>query len=375
MALLSRRLVLGGGTAFICAPAVLRKASAQDDNIQVLQTVTASIKGSALPSSTGQIIPRTLAEEVIAANLKLAPKFDYRIGPDGSFADPVSGITIRQGYVTAAPDYVIPTYPAAEAARPRPIEPKAFGEGTLKLFVWGQSLASNSGHGQYATRNGDKACVYSDGSFYPCSDPIVGAEGTRGSVWSRFADSMLGRTINNTIVSQIVIGFCAQGSTSINDWGPGGSEAPRLRRCLSDYIANVGQPTHLAYSQGEQDVGTMSTDQWVDRWRAMHASVRNLDCTSKIWTSIETICNVRTAADPFDEDVIRRLPNSYVRIEVGRLNIRAAQKIAGTLGPDTRPGPNLDLIDWRLRACGDGCHFGDRGLAKAAQAWATAMTN
>jgi hypothetical protein len=58
----------------------------------------------------------------------------------------------------------------------------------------------------------------------------------------------------------------------------------------------------------------MSTEQWIDRWRAMHASVRNLGCTSKIWTSIETICNVRTAADPFDEDVIRRLPDSYVNI-------------------------------------------------------------
>src|SRR6202035_3067308 len=114
---------------------------------------------------------------------------------------------------------------------------------------------------------------------------------------------------------------------------------------------------------------------WLDRWRAMRASVRDLGCTPKLWTSVETICNVRTPADPFDIDVIRRLPDSYVRIEVGRLNIRAAQRIAGTFGPDTRPGPNLDLIDWRLRACGDGCHFGDRGLAMAAQAWAVALSN
>jgi len=107
----------------------------------------------------------------------------------------------------------------------------------------------------------------------------------------------------------------------------------------------------------------------------MLASVRNLGCTSKIWTSIESICNVRTAADPFDEDVIRRLPNSYVHIEVGRQNIRAAQRLAATFDPDSRPGPNLDLIDWHLRACGDGCHFGERGLAMAAQAWASALTN
>jgi hypothetical protein len=374
MALLSRRSILGGATAFICSPAVLRKARANDANIQVLQTVAASIKGAALPSSTGQIIPGALAEEVIATNLKLAPKFGYRVEPDGSFSDPASGITIQQRYVPAAPDYIIPAYPAAEDTRPPPIEPEAFGIGTFKLFVWGQSLAANCGHGRYAARNTDKTCVYADGHFYPCSDPIVGADGPGGSVWSRFADSVLGRPINNSMVIQVVIGCCAQGSTSINDWAPGGSEAPRLLRCLSDYINNVGQPTHLAYSQGETDLYSLSTDQWVDRWQTMLASIRQLGCTSKIWTSTETICNLRTVNDPFDEDVIRETPDSYIKTEISRQNIRAAQRMVGMLGPDTRPGPNLDLIDWHLRSCGDGCHFGERGLAMAAHAWASALT-
>jgi hypothetical protein len=374
MALLTRRLVLGGAAALVAIPAVRRKARASNDNDNILQTVTASIRGAALPSSTGQIIPLKLAEEVIATNRKLAPNFGYRVEEDGSFTDPASGVNIQQGYVPAAPNYIIPSYPA-EKTRPQPIRPEVLGKGTFKLFVWGQSIAANAGHGHYTARHTDQACVYSDGNFYPCSDPIVGAEGPGGSVWSRFADFILGRPITDTTVSQVVIGCCAQGGTSINNWMPGGSEAPRLIRCLSDYIAAVGQPTHLAYSQGEADVNVLSTEQWVDRWHAMLASVRNLGCASKIWTSIETICNVRTAADPFDEDVIRRLPDSYIHIEVGRQNIRAAQRLAGTFGPDTRSGPNLDLIDWHLRACGDGCHFGERGLAMAAQAWATALTN
>ena len=374
MALLSRRSVLCGATVFICTPAVLRNARANNLSTNVLQTVTASFRGAALPPSSGQIVPRALAEEVIAANLKLAPKFGYRVDPDGSFTDPASGITILQGYVAAAPDYNIPAYPAEEQ-RPHPIEPEAFGKGTFKLFAWGQSLAANCGHGRYSARNTVKTCVFADGHFYPCSDPIVGADGPGGSVWSRFADSILGHSINNSMVDQVVIGCCAQGSTSINDWAPGGSEAQRLLRCLSDYITNVGQPTHLAYSQGESDLYTLSTEQWVDRWQAMHAGIRKLGCTSKIWTSIETICNRRTAADPFDEDVIRETPDSYITSEISRLHIRAAQRTVGILGPDTRPGPNLDLIDWHLRACGDGCHFGDRGLEVAAQAWASALSN
>src|SRR5208282_5132090 len=105
MAFFTRRSVLGGAAALI-APAALRKASASNDNISVLQTVAASIKGAVLPSSTGQIVPRALADEVIATNRKLAPSFGYRLEHDGSFTDPVSGITIRQGYVPAAPDYI-----------------------------------------------------------------------------------------------------------------------------------------------------------------------------------------------------------------------------------------------------------------------------
>jgi len=374
MAFFTRRSVLGGA-ASLFAPAVLRKVSASGDNVSVLQTVSASFKGDVLPSSTGQIVPRALAEEVIATNRNLARKYGYLVEKNGSFTDPPSGITVLQGYVPAAPNYTIPVYPAAEDGTPHPIEPEAFGRGTLKLFIWGQSLAANSGHGRYAARNTKRTCVYSNGKFYPCSDPIVGAEGPGGSVWSRFADAILGRPINNSTVSQVVIGCCAQGGTSIKDWAPGGSQAPRLARCLSDYLATVGQPTHLVFSQGESDVVFLSTEQWLDRWQAIVASVRKLGCTSKIWTSIETVCNLRTAADPFDEDVIRRTPGSYIELEVGRQSIRAAQRIAGSFAPDTRPGPNLDLIDWHLRACGDGCHFGERGLAMAAQAWATAMAN
>jgi hypothetical protein len=374
MALLSRRSVFCGAAVFICMPAVLRNARANNTSTNVLQTVTASFRGAALPPSSGQIVPRALAEEVIANNLKLAPKFGYRVDPDGSFTDPASGITILQGHVAAAPDYIIPAYPA-EDRRPHPIEPEAFSNGTFKLFVWGQSIAANCGHGRYSARNTDKTCVFSDGHFYPCSDPIVGADGPGGSVWSHFADSILGRRINNSKVNQVVIGCCAQGSTSINDWAPGGIETPRLLRCLSDYMTNVGQPTHLAYSQGESDLYTFSTEQWVDRWQTMLASIRKLGCTSKIYTSIETICNLRTANDPFDEDVIRETPDSFIKTEVSRQNIRAAQRMVGMLDPDTRPGPNLDLIDWHLRACGDGCHFGERGLAMAAQAWATALSN
>jgi hypothetical protein len=137
------------------------------------------------PPSTGQVVPRTLAEEVIAANQKLAPSFGYRVEHDGSFTDPVSGITIQQGYVPAAPDYIIPKLPATEVTPPQAVNPQSWGQSTLKIFVWGQSLAANAGYGRYAERNADKTFVYANGNYYPCIDPIAGAEGGAAAVCGR----------------------------------------------------------------------------------------------------------------------------------------------------------------------------------------------
>ena len=58
MALLSRRFVLGGVAALVGTPAVLRNARANNNKTDVLQTVTASFRGAALPPSSGQIVPR-----------------------------------------------------------------------------------------------------------------------------------------------------------------------------------------------------------------------------------------------------------------------------------------------------------------------------
>ena len=51
----------------------------------VLQTVTAWVNGNPLPSSTGQIIDQSQADQVIATNKRLAATLGYPVNPDGSF--------------------------------------------------------------------------------------------------------------------------------------------------------------------------------------------------------------------------------------------------------------------------------------------------
>jgi hypothetical protein len=148
---------------------------------------------------------------------------------------------------------------------------------------------------------------------------------------------------------------------------------PGLVAAMSDFMTHVGMPAHLAYSRGQSDAGPTTTQQWIDLWFAMLNSVRALGCTSKIWTAIDTVCNYRDATDPADQGVITLTPDAYIDKEVGRQAIRAAQIHVGTFNVNTLQGPNLDAIDWRLRAYGDGCHFGELGLTAGGQAWAAAL--
>ena len=166
----------------------------------VLQTVTAWVNGNPLPSTTGQIIDQSQADQVIATNKRLAATLGYTVNPDGSFTDPTTHITILQSYVPAAPFYDIPPHPmcGGPPATPNPVTPDTFDAQTAKVFVWGQSHAANAGRGRY-TAVSPKTWVYNNGLYYPCSDPIIGAEGIDGVVdvignYTAFHDLLGART-------------------------------------------------------------------------------------------------------------------------------------------------------------------------------------
>lgn len=118
----------------------------------------------------------------------------------------------------------------------------------------------------------------------------------------------------------------------------------------------------------------MATQQWINQWSAMLTTIRNIGCDSKIWTSVET-CNGSAFRfnNPPDPEVVNLPPDYYINAELSRLRIRGAQTGVQNLSGYSGAGPNLDLIDWRLRAYGDGVHFGELGLMIAGQAWARAL--
>src|SRR4051812_46962204 len=81
---------------------------------------------------------------------------------------------------------------------------------TVVLLVMGQSNAANAGETLYATHCENTFNFY-EGKLYPLADPLKGANGEGGSVWSRLADKI----VENNIARTVIIAPCAVGGTRI----------------------------------------------------------------------------------------------------------------------------------------------------------------
>ncbi len=365
----------------IFADCIDRIAAAQPaltDATQVIQTVHAWQDGTPLPPSTGQATTYRTCEDIIQRNLALAPHYGYGVDKAaGTFSDPQTKIAIQQGCTPAAPFYIpFPVNPPGGSppsltALPCPSQ----GSGTDVWYIIGQSNASNWGDGRYTA--GPGAYMYGDGRCYQASDPIVGADGTGAGPWARLADLMIGqKTMSGDPITSVIIINRAVGGTLIKDWLPGRGLNSHVASSLQDAKLHGFTPTRIVWVQGEGDAGTdntASTSAYVDNFFAMFGTIRSLEITAPVWVAQTTMCNLRTARDPNNVDVLWRKPDFYISKEQGRQNVRAAQKIIGNWNENFHEGANLDAIDFALRR--DGCHMGSYGLDQEAQLWMRAFTN
>ena len=350
-----------------------------------LQTVTAWQGGTMLPSSSGQVTSLSECNAIIAANLSAAPSLGYTVNSSqGTFTDPESNITIKQGCVDAEPFYeAAPKHPFSGPAPVATPIPWSIGVCTEVILTIGQSNGSNSGRGRYTA--GPYTWGYGgNGVFYPASDPMPGTDGTDASPWPRLADLLMGRThISSNCqagINRVIIAARSVGGSCISQWAPGGSLNSYLVSSIQDMLSHGLVPTRILWHQGECDAGTIPWASYSATSSAyqiaisnMLSSIRQLGITAPIYVAIATICNLRTSDNPSPHDVLWRDPSFYVQKEIARLAIRNAQSAVVT-GENIRAGANTDTIDWRMRAAGDGCHGDERFLFEHARRWTTALT-
>ncbi|MGH9838210.1 MAG: family 43 glycosylhydrolase [Blastocatellia bacterium] len=209
----------------------------------------------------------------------------------------------------------------------------------MVALVFGQSNSANYGETLYAPQ----FALYNfhAGKLYKAKDPLLGATGYGGSVWTRFGDKLIADGLYDAAVF-ISIG---EGGSSVAEWAPGG----RLHSKLLDAIRSARQQgltiTHLLWHQGESDAGKTSTNDYKARFLAMFSAVRQQGVTAPIYVAVASR-SILTPGDPAIQRAQQELVNP-------------AQGIYA--------GPNTDMLDRAFRY--DWWHFNHAGLDRHADLW------
>lgn len=217
-------------------------------------------------------------------------------------------------------------------------------EGLMVALLLGQSNSAN--HAQTKATAGPRAWSWFDGRCYEAADPLPGASGQGGSVWTRFAPLALasGRHAGVLLVPLGV------DTTSVALWARHPVLVGRLEVAARG-LRDAGLPvTHVLWHQGEADSYKQTSAAAYRRdFIVVLERLRALGVTAPMWVAQATACQQRR--------------NPAVRA----LQVELPKTLAGVLA-----GPDLDerfTPQWRY----DGCHFSTEGAAVAAADWWRAL--
>lgn len=157
-------------------------------------------------------------------------------------------------------------------------------DNTVVALVFGQSNAANS-HGQRILQNSPRIVNLFNGKCYVASDPLLGASGNAGSVWTLLGTKL----IATGKYDNIIFVPAGMGGSAIKSWAQGGE----LNAMLGDVI-QVSQPkynfTHIIWHQGESDLVVKTTkDEYKQNFYSMLKTIRDNGVNRPIHVSIATI--------------------------------------------------------------------------------------
>jgi len=216
------------------------------------------------------------------------------------------------------------------------------------LLVLGQSNAANYGKELFYA-NCNKAYNFYQGNLLPLKDPLKGANGDGGSVWSRLASLLL----ENNFTEEIIIAPAAIGGSSIEQWIPGGDLNYLINETVNSLQNNNLEITHVLWHQGESNhtaknpniSAVQNAINYKNNFMLLVNHLRDLNVTSPIFIAQTTRCGSQS----IDID----LQTAQFELAYDSLNIFN--------------GPNTDILGNEYRY--DNCHFNSAGLDKHASMW------
>jgi hypothetical protein len=237
-----------------------------------------------------------------------------------------------------------------------PWVPMINDENTGVFLTCGQSNAGNHGQGLYVPKHDIFALDFMTSKSYRAEDPLPGASGNGGSIWSRLGDLLIQRGLFKKVLFISV----AYGGTFITDWSRNTAVQQRLTLALTRLQRQLGRSclpiTATLWQQGEAE--------------ANHTTMPADTYTSHLWTIIDVIrshgayCPMFVAQATHCDGAEHPVQNHAA--------IRQAQQEIINIRRGVLRGPDIDTIvgDGRY----DGCHLSAIGLQRAAELWADAIT-
>ncbi|MDD5036986.1 MAG: sialate O-acetylesterase [Methylococcaceae bacterium] len=210
---------------------------------------------------------------------------------------------------------------------------------TMVMLAMGQSNSANHGEVRYTPKR--KVYNFFRGKCYRAADPLLGATGDRGSVWTRFAD----RVIEAGLYGTVLIASVGATGTPIGRWKSDGDLHHRILAAIEALHGRGFRITQMFWHQGEQDTSLNTAEaKYKASFLDMLGSIRKQGVDAPIYVAVAS-----WNGDTFSQDVERaqmELPNPDQKIY---------------------PGPNTD--EWTGATDRYGVHFSDAGLNKVADSW------
>ena len=221
------------------------------------------------------------------------------------------------------------------------------------FLVCGQSNAANHGDGVYAPRHQVFALNFMDMRCYRADDPLPGASGHGGSVWSQLGDLLVEQGLYRSVLF-VPIAVCG---TFIADWADENKPAhsrllltlERLRKRLGTHFIGV-DGVFWQHGEAEANLTDMDAGTYQARFGSIVDALRAGGVYAPIFIARSTICE-GPSPHPF---------KNHEEIRKGQLGL--ANVTRGIIA-----GPDIDTIGRDGRY--DGCHLSALGLQQAAALW------
>jgi len=250
------------------------------------------------------------------------------------------------------PDIIIFLKPETSAEKPfqestrTPVDMNNIKTGRVMFaLVIGQSNAAN--YGEILYRSKHSVYNYYDGRLYIAEDPLLGASGTKGSVWGMLGDSL----IEKGYCDKVIFVSIAVGSTSIGCWSDGRCSI-MLKETMNELKKNNIKLTHIFWHQGEEDnYNNTPADIYKSRLKKILDTIRGYGEDAPLFVSIASF-------------------NPWVKGKPEGIGyeIRRAQKEFIKENRNVFIGPDTDTIVSSFDRF-DRVHFSESGMKKYSQLW------